>query len=141
MNKLFCAPNKFRRSVRGFSLIELMIVVAIVAILTAIAFPSYTNYIVKTRRTAAKACLSQASNFMERYYTTNMTYVGATDPGLDCESAAQTGNYYGYSYGTPTVSTYTITATPNAAKQPDTTCGALSLNQSGTRLPITSGCW
>ena len=49
---------------RGFTLIELMIVVAIIAILAAIAYPTYTNYITKTRRNAATACLSEYANYM-----------------------------------------------------------------------------
>jgi type IV pilus assembly protein PilE len=133
------------RLFRGFTLIELLIVVAIVAILTAIAYPSYTHYIIKTRRTAAKSCLSEYANFMERYYTTKLTYAGATDPGLDCESTAQTGNYY--AWGKPSnlaAATYTLTATPTAS-QNDTECGALSLTQTGQRGATgtlgTAGCW
>jgi type IV pilus assembly protein PilE len=137
----------------GFTLIELMIVVAIIAILAAIAYPSYTHYIIKTRRTAAKACLSEYANYMERYYTTNLAYdtssatptVANGDPGLDCESAAQTGNYY--TWGAPTnltPSTYTISAVPKPA-QPDTECGTLTLDQTGTHGASgtlgPAGCW
>ena len=122
-----------RRSA-GFTLIELMIVVAIVAILAAIAYPSYTHQVIKTRRTAAKACLSEYSNYMERYYTTNLSYAGAADPGLDCESAAQTGKNYAYAFvGTPDTSTYTVSATPRGPQVVDTECGMLSLNQTGKR--------
>src|SRR5215469_15393153 len=58
----------------GFTLIELMIVVGIIAVLVAIAYPSYQQHIIKTNRTAAEGCLSEYSNYMERYYTTNLTY-------------------------------------------------------------------
>ncbi|HWU78159.1 MAG TPA: type IV pilin protein [Rhodanobacter sp.] len=130
-----------KRQQAGFTLIELMVVVAIVGILTAIAYPAYTHYVIKTRRTAAKACLSEYANYMERFYTTNLTYDKAPDPGLDCESASQTGKYYGYTLaaGTPATSKYTLTATPTTA-QPDTECGALSIDQAGTRTPAGS-CW
>ena len=139
MKKSFCRKTNYSRVARGFSLIELMTVVAVLAILTAIAYPSYTNYIVKTRRTAAKACMTQISNYMERYYTTNMNYTAAVDPKLDCESTAQTGNFYSWTV-TPGAAAYTITAAPTA-QQPDTTCGTLTLNQAGTRTPATTGCW
>ncbi|WP_343160911.1 type IV pilin protein [Dyella sp. S184] len=136
----------------GFTLIEMMIVVAIIAILAAIAYPAYTHYIIKTRRAAATACVSEYANYMERYYTTNMAYDKAvTDndntvnnelPDLDCKSAQQTGNYYDYDFGTPTASTYTITATPKGLQATDA-CGALTLDQTGARGPAASvaNCW
>lgn len=140
MNEIQSRQGKYRCSVEGFTLVELMVVVAIVAILTAIAYPSYTQHILKTRRTAAKACLSEYANYMERYYTTNLTYVAAPDPGLDCQGAGQTGNYYDYTAGTLAVSTYTLTATPKGAQSSDS-CGALTLSQTGARTPASGNCW
>ena len=67
---------KHRKSA-GMSLIELLTVVSIVAILAAIAIPSYTTYVTKTNRAAARACMSEAAQYMERFYTTKMTYIGA----------------------------------------------------------------
>lgn len=128
---------------RGFTLIELMIVVAILATLAAIAYPTYTTFITKTRRSAATACLSEYANFMERYYTTNLTYAGAsaagTWPQLDCATAAQTGDSYSYAIAaTPALSqaTYKILATPitgSAQAARDAGCGALGIDQSGQR--------
>lgn len=120
----------------GFTLIELLIVVAIVAILSAIAYPSYNSYIVKTHRAAATACLSEYANYMERYYTTNLRYdhdtsatpVANPDINLDCMN--QTAQFYGYDFGTPTANKYTVTATP---KSTEAKCGTLTLDQSGTR--------
>ena len=132
----------------GFTLIELMIVVAIIAILAAIAYPAYTNYITKTRRAAATACLSEYANYMERYYTTNLSYaqdtstppvanpVSTTPPGmtLGCASASQTGAYYTYTVRGLAANTYTMVATPTGSQlSRDTQCGVLALNQSGQR--------
>ncbi|MEY2151542.1 type IV pilin protein [Rhodanobacter sp. 115] len=130
----------------GFSLIELMIVVAIIAILAAIAYPSYTSHITKTHRVAAEACLSEVANYMERYYTTTLSYKGATMPALDCRSAQQTGANYSYAFSpaAPSSSAYTAQATPiNAQLTRDTKCGTLSLDQSGTRSASTGDvtCW
>lgn len=128
----------------GFTLIELMIVVAIIAILAAIAYPSYTQHVIKARRAAAKACLSEYANYMERYYTTNLSYKDAADPGLDCEGPAQTGNNYTYAFvGTPDASTYEVSATPQGPQVADTQCGTLTLNQAGARTPANDAatCW
>jgi type IV pilus assembly protein PilE len=129
----------------GFTLIELMIVVAIIAILAAIAYPSYTSYITKTHRVAAEGCLSQVASFMERYYTTNISYKGATMPTLDCRSAQQTGAFYDYAFpASPSTSSYTVQATPTGAQLTrDTKCGTLSLDQAGTRSASTGDntCW
>ncbi|WP_449428015.1 type IV pilin protein [Rhodanobacter umsongensis] len=141
MNRPLGDQMKYRCSARGFTLIELMIVVAIVAILAAIAYPSYTQHVIKTRRTAAKACLSEYANYMERYYTTNLSYLGAGNPGLGCEGTAQTGNYYTWTPpGNLTASTYTISAAPKAT-QTDTECGTLTLDQSGARGANVASCW
>lgn len=146
-------PPAIRTGARcGFTLIELMIVVAIVAILAAIAYPSYTQYIIKTRRVAAEGCLSQYANYMERFYTTNLRYdkdpSSGTDnpvPVMECASAGQTGAYYSYPAPTLAPTTYAVTAEPKGPHTADTLCGTLSLDQTGRRGATgtdgVAGCW
>lgn len=130
----------------GFSLIELMIVVAIVAVLASIAIPTYSNYVVRTNRVSAESCLSNMANYMERYYTTNLKYTGAALPALDCKGTGQTGNDYNYVLASATTSKYTLQAVPiNSQLTRDKKCGTLSLDQTGTRgktgtAPIEK-CW
>jgi len=125
----------------GFSLIELMIVVAIIAILASVAYPSYQQYVIKSRRAAVTSCLLQHAQLMERHYTTNLTYVGAAAPV--CEASVT--RFYGVGFSVaPAARTYTIRATPNGS-QPDSRCGTLTLNAQGVRTKSGSGtladCW
>lgn len=131
---------------RGFTLIELMVVVLIVAVLATIAYTSYANNVTATRRKAAAACLVEQAQFMERWYTTRLTYVGA-NPQLACETDL---NQF-YTFSTPTAATatataYSLTATPiNAQLSRDTQCGVLGINQAGTKSKTGTGtlteCW
>jgi type IV pilus assembly protein PilE len=157
-----------RAASSGYTLIELMVVVVIIAILAAIAISSYSSYVVKTNRAAATGCMSEYASYMERFYTTNLSYAGTPASGataavpnpaigspstmlLDCASTAQTGNNYTYSLPEPavTATAYTIEATPiNAQLKRDTQCGTLTLNQLGTRTAAGSSnttvlaqCW
>ena len=133
-----------RRRTAGMTLIELMVVMAIVAILAAIAYPSYRSHVAKTHRKAAAACLSQYANFMERYYTTNLSYEGA-DPELACRTESDLDRFY--TFPEPEIGedsrSYTVTAVPSDAQKatdPDH-CGDLSLDQTGGREPKDNACW
>lgn len=133
-----------RRRARGFTLIELMIAVAIVAILASIANASYQSFVIKSRRAAAATCLQERAHFMERYRTTNLTYVGAPDPaqcGPDLDAS------YTIAAGNVTARTFILTATPKSgtAQAKDTKCGTLSISQNGGRGTSGQGgeaeCW
>src|SRR5690554_1212265 len=142
MNRKISTPRP--APVCGFTLIELMIVVAIVAIIMAITYPSYQNHVLKTARTNATACMMEHAQFMERFYTSNLTYEGA-DGNLGCANDADLANRYQIGVDGLGQATYTITATPHGPQAKDTVCGTLSLNQAGTRSVSGSGtlgqCW
>ena len=126
-----------RRSAAGFSLIEIMVVVAIIAIIATIALPQYREYVTKSRREAGKACLMQAVQQSERVYTNTLSY--ATIPAaFNCEPS--TARFYSVTSANAGPKTYTWSATPRGAHT-DGRCGVLTVNQAGTRGPGTAGCW
>lgn len=106
------------RHCKGFTLIELMIAVVIVGIIASVAIPAYQSQVTKSRRADAQAALTSLANAMERYYTTNNTYVGASlgsDAGDIFPSQAPldgANKYYNLAITSADATTYTITATP-----------------------------
>lgn len=124
------------RKGKGFTLIELMIVVAIVGILASIAYPSYQRYIEESRRSDARASLLQLAQFMERHYTANGTYLLAdgSAPALPFSEAPRDGNnkFYDLTLGNMAAGTFTLSAAPKGAMAGDA-CGTLTLTQAGVK--------
>ena len=168
MKPLIAAPRPLPRIARqtaGFTLMELMITVAIVGILAAIAYPSYQDSVRKSRRGDAKAALLENAAFMERYYSTNFRYT-ATDGTAGCPTlpvqclprevaSASCGTdssvYYTIVSTIPSTSTSTCATTGNtfsltaipAGAQAGDVCLNLTVDQTGARTTSSTrtDCW
>lgn len=128
---------------KGFTLMELMIVVAIVAILAAIAVPSYQNYVIRSKRGDAMGALLSAAQAVERYKAANnFSYANADTAGVIPTQVPLDGGtaYYTLSLSNVTATTYTVTATPVAGSS-QAGDGTLSIDQSGVKDWAGNGCW
>ncbi len=140
-------PSALRMVQQGFTLIELMVVVAIVGILAAVALPSYRSYIERGDRASARAALMEAQQFMERFYAVNDSYsVDKTNANvaLPARLAAVPNESPKYNLTISAVASnsYTLTATPINTVQK---CGNLTLTNTGVKGNSGSGsvsdCW
>jgi type IV pilus assembly protein PilE len=130
----------------GFTLVELMIVVAIVAILAAVAYPSYRGFVMRGNRSDGKTVLMRMAQNMERYFTVNNIYVGATlasDPPAATDvwgSTVSPDGFYTLSLNpAPTATQYTLQAVARGTQVQDTQCATLTLNEAGVKTPAE--CW
>lgn len=131
---------KNQRSNRGFTLIELMITVAIIGILASIAYPSYTDFVSRSNRSEGQRELLRYANLQEqvfvdaRAYATNMIGVGESTATIDTES----GNYT-ISVSAQTATTFTLKAEANSRQLNDSGCTSLTINELGVKTP--TACW
>jgi len=122
-----------KASLRGFTLIELMLVVMIIGILASIAYPSYQDYMTRTRRVEAEGIMLEITSLIERTFTETGTYVGAA---LPFDQSPKSGNpMYNIAYSAgPTATSFTLSATPQGTQAAaDTRCTVLSLDGAGVK--------
>ncbi|MDB5757695.1 MAG: pilus assembly protein PilE [Burkholderia sp.] len=134
---------------RGFTLIELLITVVIVGILAAVAYPSYMQHVVRTKRSAAESFILDVASRQEQYnldarqYAGSMTTLGVTSIPTEVSSNYTVTLTADNSAAPPT---YTVTATPSASQSSqDAKCGTLTINESGTKgisgTGTVAACW
>ena len=122
---------------RGFTLIELLIVVAIIGVLSLIAFPSYQDSVMRSRRSQAQSVLETMSAGMERYFLVSDTYVGAAVANVPINAVINLANedsidYYTYIATGLTATAYALFATPVSSESQDGD-GAYTLTSLGVR--------
>ena len=123
-----CAAN----TRRGFTLIELMVVLAVAAILAAVAFPSYKGQVAKGRRADGKQALVDLAQKLERFYTERGTFAGAALGGGGLYPLVSSGGYYSLAITSQSADGFTLSATPRGNQAADA-CGALGYNHLGDR--------
>lgn len=132
---------------RGFTLVELMIAVAVIAVLAAIALPSYQNYMFRARRADGREMLQRIASAQERFYTNRMRYTAdlTTAAGLNLGTATSEAGHYAVAVNVAADGqSFTLTAAPQGIQAPDA-CANLTVNNVGARgysgSDSNGSCW
>lgn len=123
------------KSQHGFTLIEMMITVAIVGILTAVAYPAYTQYMIRANRVAAQSEMMDIANRQQQFLMTNRSYASKAvleASGYALPAGVSSKYSYAIAVGAGAVPTYTLTFTPSGSQASD---GALTLDSAGIKTP------
>lgn len=141
---------------KGITLLELMTVIAIVGLLTGIAYPAYTSYVLRAHRVDAKIALTSAAQNLERYYTERNTFTGAALGTSGIYPTSSPNAYYTITLTLdpirtailPVGTTYLLTATPQGSQASDSQCGTYTLDETGFKTAAgasdsttLSKCW
>jgi len=126
-----------RRKNSGITLIELMIVVAIVGILAAVAIPTYRGYVRRANRTDAKTALLATAGALERCFTRYNSYASDDGCEVDLDVLSTEGHYR--ITGEPTAIAFTLRATPQAGQTDDVECGSFTLDNANAKGVIVGG--
>ena len=142
-----CATPRKRSLSKGFTLIEVLIVVAMIAILAAVALPAYQNQIRKSRRAEAQSFLLVVAARQQQFLLDTRAFAGTVGPtgavspvGVPVPPDVDANYTLNLAVDPGPPPTYSVTATPVGAQAAEA-CGTLSIDQAGVKTPADKGCW
>lgn len=139
--------EKMKNNEGGFTLVELLIVVTIIGIVAMIAYPAYTQHILKTHRAEGKAIIAQAAVSQERFFADNNSYTAdLTALGFAADPANSENGYYSLDVDAPTANCpiatcYSLTATAIGTQAADAQCATMTQTSTGRKTATDQECW